>query len=71
VALTNLKEHKEKKFVDISREDLELGKLWSALYLELRFSSVSASLLFFSFLNSAICNNFLHRFTDILEDLYS
>jgi len=25
VALTNLKEHKEKKFVDISREDLELG----------------------------------------------
>jgi hypothetical protein len=71
VALTNLKEHKEKKFVDISREDLELGKLWSALYLELRIFSVSASLLIFSLLNSAICNNFLHRFSDILEDLYS
>ncbi len=71
MALTNLKEHKEKKFVDISREDLELGKLWSSLYFEPRIFSVSASLLFFSSLNSAICNNFLHRFLDILEDLYS
>ncbi len=70
MALTNLKEHKEKKFVDISREDLELGKLWSS-FLEPRIFSVSASLLFFSLLNSAICNNFLHRFLDILEDLYS
>jgi hypothetical protein len=64
-----LKEHKEKKFVDIIKENLEFGKLWSSLYLEPRIFSVSASMLFFSLLNeSAICNNFLHRFLEKNKD---
>jgi hypothetical protein len=51
VALNNLKEHKEKKFVDISREDLELGKLLSFFWSKTRDLFITTNVLFFTPLN--------------------
>ncbi len=51
VALTNLKEFKDKKFVDISREDLELGKLLSFFWSKTRDLFITTNVFFFTPLN--------------------
>lgn len=44
VAIQNLKAYKEKKFVDISKEGLDLGKcMWHSLFIQFQFSTVAKS----------------------------